>query len=461
MAPGRPHLHLTVEQQRAAQQRSQAWYRALHADERNARRRREHRGRPGGNISHSSLSGIPVRVQADVLEVAKVAEDHKYDWERRLQIAHQALSRIQAIAAQLRLMMSLPLADWLDNVCRAMKSDDDPGEVLREAEKMFVASYTPVLQAEARLTRADEHGPIWHAARPAYTFLLDARRYLGDIRECLVSQWGTFASSHRHQEFKYQCELFIIQRNYSVCRSCRMDHPNQLPVPSDMKLQLADFPYDDNQKALLEHVCVPYVDCCDEAVETGCCAHADYVFDGFAAEWFANYPVEGSTVEERFVAEEEKKEELRTALVAAYAERRAALGPQEPSQRDNSAWDAYVTMYVTTLQHPGEDRDKDDNMCASEDSSYEDGSSTLSDSSSGGSVEATAAVSAGPFHLGLGMWAAEVLEALDEDTATGYWELANMGRSSPVPHGAFWAWEAAAENHLLQWLDEVWEKEEA
>lgn len=105
-------------------------------------------------------------------------------------------------------MMGIPLANWLDNVCSAMKTDDDPAEVLREAEQMFVAGYSPALKADACLTRADAHGPIWRAARPAYTFILDAHRYIGDIRECQVSQWATFVSSHRHQEFIYQREIY-------------------------------------------------------------------------------------------------------------------------------------------------------------------------------------------------------------------------------------------------------------
>ncbi len=95
-------------------------------------------------------------------------------------------------------MMGLPLADWLDNVCCAMKTDDNPAEALQEAKQMFVASYSPVLKADTCLTQADTHSPIWRAAHPAYTFVLDAHRYIGDIRECQVSQWAMFASSHRH-----------------------------------------------------------------------------------------------------------------------------------------------------------------------------------------------------------------------------------------------------------------------
>ncbi|KAK0435874.1 hypothetical protein EV421DRAFT_1908376 [Armillaria borealis] len=318
MPLGWPRLYDTVEQWRVAQQHSQALYCARHSE------------RDGTKNVHSG---------GDVEQL----EDEEDAEERRVHYTHKALTCIHTLAAQLRLNMGMPLIDWLDDLCHVMKMEDNPTEAV-----------------EARLSYADEDGPIWTAAHSAWASVLDAHWYLTDIKEWQelhhAEMAGVLYSTSSHLPFSW------LGFSQGICYFIILE---VLAVPRNMKLKLPDFDFNDHQKAMLEASCIPYIEGCNEAIKTGNKTHANYIFDSFATEWFVNYPVEARNVLEHFVAEEEKKEELRSALVAAYHKCRAACLAEEPvSRRDNSAWDAYIAMMC-----PSRD---DDNTSDGEGSSEKD-----------------------------------------------------------------------------------------
>lgn len=90
----------------------------------------------------------------------------------------------------------MPLVDWLDNLCCLIKTDPDPAEVVQEAFQLVEPSYVQVRQAECCLSYADGEGFICMAARLALTSVLDAYRYVMDIKDWQVMQWGDFVQSH-------------------------------------------------------------------------------------------------------------------------------------------------------------------------------------------------------------------------------------------------------------------------
>ncbi|PBK60110.1 hypothetical protein ARMSODRAFT_1026893 [Armillaria solidipes] len=358
-----------------------------HADERNTHRHCEHHDRQGELTWDDCEGSSTEAVEADVSEGMEDVEE-QYWWH-----AHKSLACICSIEAQLCLNMEMPLVDWLDNLCHYMKhdSDNDPAEV------------------EARLTHADADGPIWSTACPALSSVINAFCYLTDIQEHQVSHWGEFTR-------------------------CRID-VNILHT---------------NGNSLLERVCVLYVEGCDEAVETGCDTHASYIFNLFSMEWFTNYPVEGRTVVERFMAEEDKKKELQSALVAAYHKCQSLHGPQEPAtHQDNGAWD----LYVATMHPPQDDTLSDDDASMSGDSSYS--TQSMEESSSSSNQDLTEELGGPAISWSLAMWSAKVLQAINKNEESGCWKLdLAAGRTSPVDveQEEAWAWHEEEAQAWREWL---------
>ncbi len=109
-------------------------------------------------------------------------------------------------------------------------------------------------------------------------------------------------------------------------------------------------------------------------------------------------------------------------------------------------------------------RDKDvsdDDSSSSTDRTYLSNGGSSSEESTSSSEGEMELIPALTYHPSLDVWAAEVLQAMEEWEATGDWQLVNTGRSSPVVYGAFWSQEAAVEGQILEWLDEVREEDKA